>query len=506
VPLPIVEPWPVRVARLAGRVTSQTAGRRYALGRWVFLRALGLVYLVAFVSLAVQAQGLIGPDGILPAGDYLRAAHQQLGARAYYYLPTVFWLGSGAGALRLATGAGAVLSILLVLDLWPAATLALLWVLYLSLVVVGQDFLAFQWDALLLEAGVLAILLAPGSVRPRLPQTEPPALALVLVWWLAFRLMFESGVVKLTSGDPTWRHLTALDFHFFTQPLPTWTAWYAAHAPEWLRHWSVAGTLALEIGTPLLIWLGPVGRRLAFVGIVSLQALIFGTGNFAFFNLLTVALAATLLDDAAWRRILPRRLTARLAPDPRPEPAPPGWSATALGLGLLGLGTLTLIGTFVPPVGRSAPLALVDPLRSVNAYGLFRVMTTTREEIVIEGSDDGGETWRPYRFRFKPGDPARRPAFVEPHQPRLDWQMWFAALAGYRGTPWFPALMARLLEGSPPVLSLLASNPFPDHPPRAIRAMGYEYRFTTPAERTRTGDWWVRTPIGPFSPTFSLRP
>lgn len=499
-PIPLAEPPLDRLAGGFARLTGQRGGRRYALGAWLFLRGLGIVYLIAFASLAVQVQGLIGPQGILPAGDFLAAARDQLGSRAYALLPTVFWAGAGAHALRVVCGAGIALSIVLILDLVPRAALLGLWALYLSLVVAGQDFLAFQWDALLLEAGLLAALLAPGWRRR--PE-EPGALPLFLLWWLTFRLVFESGVVKLTSGDPTWRHLTALDFHFFTQPLPTWTAWYAAQAPEWLERVAVAATLALEIGAPLFIFLGRVGRRVAFLGIAFLQLLIFATGNFAFFNLLTVMLAATLLDDSVWRRLLPARLVTAIAPNP-PQPVPVAPWRTALGAGLLALSTLSLIGTVVPGAGWIDVPAALEPFRSINGYGLFRVMTTSREEIVIEGSDDG-VTWRPYELRYKPGDPARRPGFVEPHQPRLDWQLWFAALGGYTGTPWFPALAARLLEGSPPVLDLFAGNPFPARPPREIRALLYDYRFATPAERRATGAWWTRHLVGPYSPILSLR-
>ena len=501
-----------RIAAPFARLTGMAGGRSYALSRWIWLRALGLIYLVAFVSLWVQLQGLIGPEGILPAQGLLDAVRAQSGAERYYLLPTVFWLGAGARALDFGAAAGTLAALLLVLDVWPRLSGFLAWLLYLSFVGVGQDFLAFQWDVLLLEAGLIAVLLAPRGARPRRgEQARVPALGMALVWFLLFRLTFESGVVKLTSGDPTWRNLTALDYHYWTQPLPAWTAWYANLEPEGMKRFSVLVMFLLEIAVPPLIFFGRRARRLALAGIVGLQLLILATGNYTFFNLLTIALALTLVDDDGWRRVLPARAADAVSPRPGETEVRGrgGPVTTAAGLGLLGLGVVTLVSTVVPgvrlPSPLTAPLRLVEPLRSTNGYGLFRVMTTRREEISLEGSDDG-TTWREYELQYKPGDVLRRPGFVEPHQPRLDWQMWFAALGSFDTTPWFRNLLIRLLQGSRPVLRLFARNPFPDHPPRFVRALLYDYRFTTPEERRRTGAWWTRRLDGPYSPVASLRP
>jgi hypothetical protein len=494
-------------APFAWMVGSRT-GARYCLATWVFLRLLGLVYLAAFLSLAVQVQGLIGPQGILPAQEYLDAVRQAVGSARFHLAPTLFWLGAGPDALTLACGAGVVAAGLLILDVWPLVCLILLWILYLSLVVVGQDFLEFQWDALLLETGVLALLVAPHHVLPGADRRRaPPTIGVFLLWWLLFRLVFESGWVKLASGDPTWRNLTALEYHYWTQPLPTWTAWYADQLPVWTKHVSVAGTFVLELFFPLLIFCGRWLRRWACAGIVFLQLLILGTGNYAFFNFLTIALSLTLLDDALWQRVLPSGLR-RILGD-----APPGASdratalamATGLPLLLLSAGTLWQTVTARPWLVEPlrGPYALVAPFRSVNSYGLFRVMTTRRLEISVEGSADG-RVWQAYEFRDKPGDLSRRPGFVEPHQPRLDWQMWFAALGRFDTTPWFQLLMLRLLQGSRSVLDLLATNPFPNHPPRYLRAMLYDYRFATEEERRGTGAWWSRTLVGIYAPVLSL--
>jgi len=259
---------------------------------------------------------------------------------------------------------------------------------------------------------------------------------------------------------------------------------------------------ALELGGPLLVWAGNRRRRVGFIAIAALQLGIFATGNFAFFNLLTVVVALPLLDDRVWSRILPAGLVERLAS--REQPArTPGRIKTGFEIALLGLGTLTLLGTFWPRLGYSWPIRVIEQFRSVNGYGLFRVMTTTRPQIVVEGSADGTE-WKPYRFKYQAVDLEERPRLVEPHQPRLDWQLWFAALGRFETETWFQAFLLRLLEGSKPVTGLLADNPFPAEPPRYVRALLYDYRFTSWSERAKTGAWWRRTLIGEYAPVLSL--
>lgn len=486
-------------------------GSTYALSRWVFLRAVGIIYLVAFLSLWVQVKGLIGTHGILPAHEYLDALRGILGPERYRVAPTIFWAGASDTALQVACAAGAAAASLVVCDVLPAPALLISWALYLSFETVGQDFLAFQWDVLLLEAGLLAVLLASWTGLPgRGLGRAVPAFPLILLWWLLFRLTFESGIVKLLSGDPTWRNLSALDYHFWTQPLPTWTAWFMAQLPAWTKRVMVLATYLLEIGFPFLMW-GPRWSRLvACAGMVFLQLLIFTTGNYTFFNLLTIALALLLVDDVLWARMLPARVVQAALPvaSAGGRSLVGALAVLCLGGALLYAANVKLLFTLWPDVRvmrpLAAPVAWLEPLRSANGYGLFRVMTTERVEIVIEGSADG-VTWLPYEFRYKPGDPLRRPGFVEPHQPRLDWQMWFAALSSYDQTPWFQALLIRLLQGAPDVGALFARNPFPDRPPAYVRALAYDYHFTTSAERRATGAWWTRAPLGAYSPVVSLR-
>jgi len=389
------------------------------------------------------------------------------------------------------------------IDVAPSLASLACWAIYLSLTVVGQDFLSFQWDVLLIESGFLAIFLTDprrlwkGSGRGAPP---PPKIAVLLFQWLLFRLMFSSGAVKLASGDRTWRGLTALDFHFETQPLPTWIGWYAHQLSGSFHHAATVALFAIELGAPFLIFAPRHLRNAAVASFIFLQVAIGLTGNYAFFNVLAIALCLFALDDRTLR-----------APSRNPEPLRSGgWptlvlTPVAVVIALLGATHLaeTLLPRWRGTAIASSAASFAEPFRTVNGYGLFAVMTTSRPEIVVEGSDDG-ESWRPYAFRWKPGDVARPPAFVEPHQPRLDWQMWFAALSDARENPWFLSFVRRLLEGSPDVLGLLETDPFAGRAPRYVRAELYDYRFTDRARRAKTGAWWTRARLGTYLPAVSL--
>jgi lipase maturation factor 1 len=505
----------------ASRVTfwlwgSEIEPPTYRFARWLFVRCVAANFLIAFVSLWTQLDGLIGPQGILPADEYLKLASQSLGAERFFALPTLCWLGGGGSFLHALCAAGCAASALALFGFAIGPCLLAAWACYLSLTTVGGEFLSFQWDNLLLEAGFLAAFYAPLRLRSRLADDpEPPSGMRFLVVWLLFKLMLQSGAVKLLSGDPAWRGLTALQFHYETQPLPTWIGYLMHQLPAWFQSLSVVAVFSIELGGPFLM-LGPRNLRYAaLAGFVLLQTLILLTGNYCFFNLLTLALCAVLLDDGAWRFLLRKRGAAGI-PTRAESFEPPrgrferiranGLKVIAAMLFTLSLSGLisTFAGWRVLPRPIRLLMAFSSPWRSVNNYGLFAVMTTTRPEIVVEGSSDG-ENWKAYEFKWKPGDLKRRPAFVEPHQPRLDWQMWFAALGSYRDNPWFMNFLFRLLEGSPPVLKLLAKNPFPDAPPSYIRSTVYQYRFTDLKTLRSNGSWWQRQEQGPYAPIVGLR-
>jgi predicted DCC family thiol-disulfide oxidoreductase YuxK len=490
----------------------------YFLTRWIFLRALGAIYLVAFVSLWMQIGGLIGHNGILPADQFISAAGRQcdaqgIGLDRFHLLPTLSWFDSSDGFLNFQCAIGTACSILLIVGIAPVPCLALLWLIYLSLAIIGRDFLGFQWDNLLLEAGFLAIFFAPLQLLPRTSHEWPPSRnVLWLLRLLLFKLMFSSGCVKLLSGDPNWRHLTALTFHYQTQPLPTWIAWYANQLPLWFQKFSCAATFVVELGMPWLIF---TPRRIRFFGgavIVFLQTLILLTGNYTFFNFLTIALCLLLLDDFALQQIPPSGIRRLFSfnlqfPNLKSSLRWPRAIIIPLAVVVIAISLFQLISLSGTRSKLLLPVAAADewlqPFRTINSYGLFAVMTTNRDEIIVEGSNDG-VNWLPYEFKYKPGNVDRRPVFIEPFQPRLDWQMWFAALGNYQQNPWFVNFCERLLQGSPEVLALLKNNPFPKHPPKFIRAELYDYQFTNFAERRATGAWWKRRRVGEYLPAISL--
>jgi hypothetical protein len=453
----------------------------------LFSKALAVIYLTAFISFAVQARGLVGAQGILPVGVFLDNVWGQLGSGSFWRVPTVFWwLRSDRGMLGVCWLCAAIaISAALVNanSLLQRGLFAVLFAGYLSLVSAGQIFMGYQWDYLLLEAGFLAIFLTPDSTRVWLFQ------------WLLFRLMFESGAVKMQSQDETWRNLTALTYHYYTQPLPTPLAWFFEQLPLAFQKLSTLFVL----GTELILPFGFFGPRwvklICAVITAALQVLILLTGNYTFFNFLTIALCLLLVDDRFFGRnpqgVLPRANR---------------FVTAGLFLVIMILSCAGFAGMFHSPVWPAVAKfqQRIAPFGIVNEYGLFANMTTTRIEITVEGSDDG-ENWQPYVFRFKPNDPRSAPHWVAPFQPRLDWQMWFAALGNYQENPWFQHFATRLLEASPPVLSLLKMDPFHGKPPRYLRATAGDFHFTSWDTRRKTGDWWTSEDKGLYFPVVSLR-
>jgi hypothetical protein len=463
--------------------------RDYVLVSWVFTRVLALIYFAAFASLSVQIVGLAGARGILPVAAFLDRAYDALGHDAYWRVPTLFWLGRSDAALTAACWAGTLAALLVFANLFTRAGLLLCYALYLSLSYAGQEFLSFQWDLFLLESGFLALLLTGRS-----------PIAAWLYRFLLFRFMLMGGVVKLASGDPAWRGLTALRYHFETQPLPTPLAWYAHWLPDGLLRLATGAVFFIELIVPFLVFLPRPFRLFAAASFVVLQGAIILTGNYTFFNLLTLALCLFLLED----RDLQPWFSARLADRILRQARPPGPLAHA-GAGLMALvAASTLAGLlWLTPLNQRPFPALYGLVRAVstfglvNGYGPFAVMTTERREIVVEGSDDG-QNWLAYEFKYKPGDPGRALGWSIPHQPRLDWQMWFAALGDARQSPWFVRFMARLREGSPAVLALLRRDPFHGRPPRYLRASLYLYAFSSAEQRADEGWIWERRRLGDY--------
>jgi Lipase maturation factor len=467
---------------------------RYELVLRLFLRLFGLITLSAFVSFAMQAQGLIGSRGILPLAELVEAL-ARFRAERFLLAPMVFWLNDSDLAIQAVCWGGAGFSLMLILNLLPRLSLVLIYALYLSLLYAGQTFMNFQWDTFLLETALVAFIM---SLRP--------TTGVWLARWLLFRFMFMSGVVKLISGDPNWRNLTALNYHFLTQPLPTPLAWYAAKLPAGLLQAATAAMFVVELVLPFLIFFPRRLRFIAAFGILLLQSCILLTGNYNWFNLQTMLLCLPLFDDAALRRILPSRLTG-LAWTGAKSQTPRRMVTIAVNAVALLMVFLSLVqmderfgGS--PPAPALAIDEMFEPFHLVSPYGLFSVMTTERDEIIVEGSDDG-QQWREYEFRYKPGDINRAPPWNIPHQPRLDWQMWFAALDDPQRLPWFSRFLERLLENEPSVTGLLERNPFPDKPPTYVRAEFYEYAYA--GSDRAPGQWWDRRLAGLYFPKARLK-
>ncbi|MBA4150689.1 MAG: lipase maturation factor family protein [Verrucomicrobia bacterium] len=497
----------------------------YFLTRWIFLRLLAMIYFVAFLSLLVQVPGLLGGTGILPAADTMESLsaymdREGVGVDRYRIFPTLSWFNVSDGFLQFQCWAGMLLAGLLFSGVAPPLCLFLLWVLYLSLTTIAREFTGFQWDSMLLEVGFLSIFFAPRHWLPGFIRETPPSrIVHWLLRWVLFRLMFQSGLVKLASGDPTWRDFTALRYHYETQPLPTLIGWYVHQMPLWFHQFCVGAMFAVQLVIPFFIF-APRRLRIFAVGaFVALEVLIASTGNYGFFNFLTLSLCLLLLDDFDLQKWVHGKWRERLDVQRRKFAEQFSCAAKTIAQRIRKIAAVLLLLLFlfltIPLLARNLKMTSLwpewmsktqswfAPFRSVNTYGLFAVMTTNRPEIIIEGSNDG-KTWQVYEFKYKPGDLQRAPGFNSPHQPRLDWQMWFAALGSYQQNQWFLNFCQRLLQGSPEVVRLLEKNPFPDQPPKLIRATVYDYRFTDIETRRRTGQWWQRTEQGLYCPVLLL--
>ena len=486
----------------------------HLIARWLFLRSLGLIFFSAFFALIFQIRGLIGTQGILPASEYLQQLHQ-FGALRFWYAPTLLWISSTNHALIALCWTGLIGSLLLVTNIVPRPALLLCFVCFLSFIAVSQDFGQYQSDGMLLEAGFLSLFLVPAGLFPGLGRRSLPSrAAMFLLLWEWFRIYFESGIVKLASGDPTWRNLTAMYEYYQNGPLPTWIGWYLQHLPRWFHIATAALTLFMEL---ILVWMAFLPRRFriaCFCIVTAWQIGVIATANYAFLNYLVLILAFFLLDDASLRRFVPRRWrisplpdNARLAQPNTPSIALIRNAITAVCLIWIAYATTAQFVTMFwneAPL-PSAPVAALEPFRIANTYGLFAVMTPHRYEIEFQGSNDG-QTWTPYVFRYKPQALDERPRIYAPYQPRFDWNLWFASLTSWNDAPIVPLTQERLLENDPDVLSLFRSNPFTQQPPRMMRAVLWQYWFSTPEEKTTQHHWWRREFIGTYAPTIERLP
>lgn len=494
--------------------------------RWIFLRALGMIYFSAFYSLLFQIRGMIGPTGILPAGDYLQAIAASLHGWRFFYIPSLFWLSSSDRALMIVTWLGIIASLMIFFNIWPRAGLVISFVCFLAFVTVARDFASYQSDYMLPEAGFIAMFFAPPGFRPGLGRSHPSSRAsLFLLRWEWFRIYFESGLAKMLSHDYSWRHFTAMDDYYQNAPLPTWIGWYVGHFPHWFHASAVFYTLAIELALVFMLFL-PRPFKIALFWIVApFEISIILTGNYAFLNYIVFFLGYLLLDDRHIEWIVPAQIRGLF--DRETKNAPPvNASETAIPASdwrrLLGMLKLVIAGvcfTFVFyattawlvwRMWPSAPLferpARVAELYHVaTLYGLFANMTHERREIEFQGSMDG-KTWTPYPFRYKPQDPDKAPGIYAPYQPRFEWNLWFASLGEWTEYQFVVSTQECLLKNDKDVLQLFANNPFSNAPPMQVRTVVYQYWFTDLKTKRETGAWWRRELLGNYSPPLERAP
>ena len=452
----------------------------YIISSGLFLQLLGLIFFFAFGAFFFQIRGLIGEKGILPISHYLALITRFFGKKRFYTVPSIFWFKSTDWMLLVIPVIGTLLSLLLLLNIYPWIVLPFIFILYLSIVTVGQEFLSFGWESFLLEITFNAIFLSMTSI--------PNPLVWISLYLLLFRFHFQGGIVKLLSGDVNWRNLTAVGFHYQSQPIPNTIAWYAHKLPQSIQKISTAFMFFVELIVPFGIFLNSQEINLfVFACFFGLQFLIWLTGNFSFLNHLTAIFSIILISDFYFEKF------GMSTPQVSPTPLFLEVFLTIIGGILVFLQIISIWNhLFKPNPLFKRILNWLQPFHIVNRYGIFAVMTTKRYEIVIEGSDDGVD-WKEYLFYYKPSEVNRRPRRISPYQPRLDWQVWFLPFNPHEPERWFINFVFRLLKGSKPVLALLRHNPFPEKPPKCIRVQFYDYEFTSFKEKTETGNWWRRT-------------
>jgi hypothetical protein len=511
------------------------------LPRWIFLRALAAIYFSAFFSLLFQIEGLIGPRGVLSAEQTLAGVRNGVGSLRFWYAPTLFWLSSGSHMMMAVVWLGIAASVAAFVNAWPRLSFFVCFVCFLSFVTAADAFSSYQSDGMLLEAGFLALFFVPRGLWPGWGRASPPARAsLFLLLWEWFRIYFESGIVKLLSGDVEWRNFTAMDEYYQNGPLPTWIGWYVEHLPHWFHAATVAATLGMELAVVWMVFLPRRVRIVCFFIVTPWEIGVVLTANYTFLNYLVLALGFLLLDDRSMRWLLPQRLRSILLESPLEVDAPRKTESNSIlktskdetqpevrddmrgmrgylrAASLFGTAvTLTWIGyaTMAEMIRMpwpelplpETPVVALEPFRIANQYGLFAVMTRGRYEIEFQGSNDG-QNWTPYLFRYKPQLLDQAPGIYAPYQPRFEWNLWFASLDDWQRNNLVPLAEERLLENDPDVLALFRGNPFGQAPPRYVRAVLWQYWFTSMDEKRRTGNWWRRELMGLYAPVLTREP
>jgi lipase maturation factor 1 len=519
---------------------AQAGPHNRFLPRWIFLRALAAIYFSAFFSLLFQIKGLMGPQGILPAQQFLTAVQNGMGSLSFWFAPTLFWFSSSSQSLMAVTWLGLIASVVAFFNVWPRLCFFICFLCFLSFVSAAEVFSGYQSDGMLLEAGFLALFFAPRGLLPGWGAASPPSRAsLFLLLWEWFRIYFESGIVKFLSGETQWRDFSAMDEYYQNGPLPTWIGWYVEHLPHWFHAASVAATLGIELVVVWMMFLPRRARLICFCIVTPWEIGVILTANYTFLNYLVLVLGFLLLDDRSLRWLLPARLRITLPEPPQEDDAPPEarpisiletacegeveirptprgsafyFNAARLCVSAVMLTWIAYVTTVemirMPwpdlPLPYS-PVAALEPFRIANQYGLFAVMTRGRYEIEFQGSNDG-QNWTPYLFRYKPQALNQAPRIYAPYQPRFEWNLWFASLGDWHQNSLVPLTEERLMENDPDVLALFQGNPFAQTPPRYVRAVLWQYWFTSMVEKRSSGSWWKRDLKGLYAPELTRQP
>jgi Lipase maturation factor len=474
----------------------------YELTRFLILRLLGLVYFVAYLSLARQVLPLIGRHGLLPAVSFLQRVAAHVGTRGAAFLryPSLFWIDAGDGVLVGVAWFGVGLSLVVLLGFANALMMAVLWAVYLSFVFIGQDWYGYGWEIQLLETGFLAIFLCPLLDGRPFPRRAAPAPVIWLFRWLTFRIMLGAGLIKI-RGDSCWRDLTCLYYHYETQPIPNPLSRVLHFMPHWFHRLGVLFNHLCELILPWLVFGPRRARHVAGALLALFQVILICSGNLSFLNWLTLVPILACFDDGLLGRVLPRRLVARA------ERAAAGLRPSTPQRAVVAVLVVLVAWLSVWPVrnllsGRQIMNTSFNRLSLVNTYGAFGSVGRERREIVFEGTADAvpdeRADWKEYEFKCKPGDPLRRPCVITPYHLRLDWQIWFAAMSVPERYPWTVHFVWKLLQNDRGTLGLLANDPFPGAPPRYVRALLYRYSFA-PLDDPQ-GAWWHRTLLGTWLP------
>ena len=485
---------------------AETAPPTYWLTRFMMLRLLGAIYAIAFLVAINQLVPLIGSDGLLPVGIYFKQIREALGSTSagFIRLPSLFWFFHSDAALLTVAWTGFILSLIVTAGFANAPILTVLWLLDMSVVHAGQEWYGYGWEIQLLETGFLAIFLCPlVDMRP-FPRREPPFPIIVLFRWLICRIMLGAGLIKL-RGDKIWRNGTALYYHFETQPLPgPFSRWFH-FLPRAILKIGVWFNFLAELVAPLFVFWPRIARHIAALVIILFQLILIVSGNLSFFNWLTILPALACLDDGFWSKILPQKIVRMAeAAANNARPSKPmritAWVVTIV-IGLLSI---------QPAFNLLSPGQIMngsfDPLELVNTYGAFGTVGQERLNVVFEGTTDdttnNNARWKPYLYKALPVELDKRPPQVAPYQLHLDWQMWFAAMDTPDDYPWTLNLVWKLLHNDRATLSLFANNPFPDNPPKYVRAVLYRYTFAKPDNPN--GLWWSREWLGDWIPVMSV--